>query len=134
MKQNPNAAVIFFQGAIEIEPALCDAYDLLGFTFMELKEYDNALDVLQQSLVLNSTNIRAIKLKGHCLLLKRDYQNAYVFYQEQYHRQPDNIDWSYHFIESLIGLDSINRANKEISLLIRDLRNINADLGPAYYL
>ncbi|VAW62601.1 hypothetical protein MNBD_GAMMA11-2738 [hydrothermal vent metagenome] len=75
-------AISTYTEAFEIFPLFYEAIDNRGFTYMDIGQYEKALDDFQYSLQLNPDGVTAFFTKGECLLkLNRTAEAADVFQQ-----------------------------------------------------
>lgn len=110
INKNIDVAIIYFKGAINKDSMFCDAYDYLSYCFRRNKQYDSALNVINASLRINSSNYWARKTKGFIYMDKKDYNQSAIYFKEQNTKQPNEGIWLYYYTESLIKLNLLDSA------------------------
>jgi tetratricopeptide (TPR) repeat protein len=73
---DPNGAIEEYQAAIQLEPALAEAYRGLGAVFIDTHEWRNAEDALRASTQLDSTDSQTYYWLGRALMAQRKFSGA----------------------------------------------------------
>ncbi|MBI4645055.1 MAG: hypothetical protein HY738_00295 [Bacteroidia bacterium] len=127
--KNIDLSIGSFKEAIENDSLFCDAYDYLAFCFNKNNQLDSALKYIDASLKVNSSNYDAIRTKGFFYMDNKDYNMAARHFYQQHLKQPNEGEWLYYIIRSLIELnlmDSAYNTTKKMEIAYNKQGNENS--------
>ncbi|GAB4313180.1 MAG: DEAD/DEAH box helicase [Methanobacteriaceae archaeon] len=108
----------------------CKVLNEKGVALLEKEEYDEALEVFEQSLIQEPSNIEALKYKGIILEINENHSDALLSYNQAINVSPENAELLYLKALSLFNMDEINESIQNLESVII----IEPDYDDAWYL
>ncbi|MDI6644231.1 MAG: DEAD/DEAH box helicase [Methanobacteriaceae archaeon] len=101
-----------------------------GIALFENEKYDEALEIFEHSLIVEPSNIEALKYKGMILEIKEIHNEAIKVYNQAIRVKPDNAELLYLKALSLYNMDEVTESIQCLELVI----HIEPDFDDAWYL
>jgi|TARA_B100000767_G_scaffold23281_1_gene20605 tetratricopeptide (TPR) repeat protein len=108
---NLEESIKFYQKSYNLLPGEKIFINNLANIFYKKKDYKNAIKKIDESLLINDTQIKIIEIKASCLIILNLGEEANLFFNKYIKKFPNNI-----FLNTLHGKNLINLNQHKLGL------------------
>ncbi len=117
--QRLEEAIASFGKAIEKYPDFLRAWRALGWTFLYIEKYQEALEALSRAVLLGDTDPETFGYIGFCYYTQDEHLSALSVYTQALLYEPANEEWIKGKVASLVALNDLVQATTILEYLVR---------------